>query len=44
MSPDEMTCALPAALLQEVIQKLRDAVQADAAVAAYAAEDSRRFS
>jgi uncharacterized protein (DUF169 family) len=44
MSPDEMTCALPAARLREVLQKLRAAVQADTAVAAYAAEDSRRFS
>lgn len=43
MSPDEMTCAFPAARLREVLQKLRAAAQADAAVAAYAAEDSRRF-
>jgi len=43
MSPDEMTCALPAARLQEVLQKLGAAAKADAAVAAYAAEDSRRF-
>jgi uncharacterized protein (DUF169 family) len=43
MSPDEMTCALPVARLQEVLQKLETATGADAAVAAYAAEDSRRF-
>ncbi len=43
MSPDEMTCALPAARLQEVLQKLGAAAKADAAVASYAAEDSRRF-
>ncbi|MBA2366475.1 MAG: DUF169 domain-containing protein [Actinobacteria bacterium] len=43
MSPDEMTCALPAARLQEVLQKLGAAAKSDAAVAAYAAEDSRRF-
>jgi len=43
MSPDEMTCALPAARLQEVLQKLGAAAEADAAVASYAAEDSRRF-
>jgi len=43
MSPDEMTCALPAARLQEVLQKLGAAAEADAAVASYATEDSRRF-
>lgn len=43
MSPDEMTCALPGARLVDVLGRLRTAAAADASVAAYAAEDSRRF-
>jgi uncharacterized protein (DUF169 family) len=43
MSPDEMTCAIPGARLAEVLEKLGPAADADASVAAYAAEDSRRF-
>jgi uncharacterized protein (DUF169 family) len=39
----QMTCAIPACRLAEVIARLRTACQADNTVAAYAAEDSRRF-
>lgn len=43
MKPDEMTCAIPAARLAEVVDKLRSTVGADSAVATYAGEDKRRF-
>ena len=43
MKPDEMTCAIPAAKLEEVIASLRSTVGADSAVATYAGEDKRRF-
>jgi uncharacterized protein (DUF169 family) len=43
MSPDEMTCAIPGPRLANVLERLRRAADADASVAAYAAEDSRRF-
>ena len=43
MSPDEMTCAIPGARLADVLERLKPAADADASVAAYAAEDSRRF-
>jgi hypothetical protein len=43
MSPDEMTCAIPGARLNNVLERLKPAADADASVAAYAAEDSRRF-
>ncbi len=43
MANTEMTCAIPAARLAEVIGKLEQAAAADKAVAAYAAEDARRF-
>jgi uncharacterized protein (DUF169 family) len=43
MKPDEMTCAIPAVQLGEVVDALRQTVQADAAVATYAGEDKRRF-
>jgi uncharacterized protein (DUF169 family) len=39
----QMTCAIPAPRLAEVVQHLRTTCQADNTVAAYAAEDSRRF-
>jgi uncharacterized protein (DUF169 family) len=39
----QMTCAIPAARLAEVVERLKTTCQADMAVAAYAAEDSRRF-
>jgi uncharacterized protein (DUF169 family) len=43
MKPGEMTCAIPAWRLGEVLDKLRSTVEADSAVATYAAEDKRRF-
>lgn len=43
MSNSEMTCAIPAAKLGAVIEKLEAACGADKAVAGYAAEDARRF-
>ncbi len=43
MPNGEMTCAIPAGRLGEVIEGLRTAAPADRAVAAYAAEDARRF-
>lgn len=39
----QMTCALPAQRLAEVVERLRTTCAADTAVAAYAAEDARRF-
>ncbi len=44
MKADEMTCALPAARLPEVVERLRQTQAADATVAEYAAEDAARFS
>ncbi len=43
MSNNEMTAALPAAQLGEIIERLRNAAAVDATVGRYAAEDSRRF-
>jgi len=43
MSNSEVTCAIPASLASSLIERLRAAHAADDAVAAYAAEDSRRF-
>ena len=43
MSNNEVTCAIPASRVSELIEQLRAARVADNAVAAYAAEDSRRF-
>lgn len=40
----QMTCAIPASRLGEVIARLRTTCAADAAVAVYAAQDARRFS
>ena len=40
----ELTCAVPASKLGEVIEKLRGTCAADGRVAAYAADDARRFS
>lgn len=39
----EMTCAIPASRIQEVVEKLRGACAADKAVATYASDDSKRF-
>ena len=43
MSNNEVTCAVPASLLPRLIERLRAARAADIAVAAYAAEDAKRF-
>ena len=40
----EMTCAIPASRLEEVIDRLKQANAADKAAAAYASDDARRFS
>ncbi len=39
----ELTCAIPAAALPDLLSRLASTCAADARVAAYAAEDSRRF-
>jgi uncharacterized protein (DUF169 family) len=43
MSNSEMTCAIPARRLAEVIDRLKRTSEADTAVAAYASRDARRF-
>lgn len=43
MSPTEMTCALPASQLAEIVAAIEHNSGADNAVARYAAEDARRF-
>lgn len=43
MRPDEMTCALPAERLAEVVDAVERTAQVDTVVAKYAAEDARRF-
>ncbi len=43
MANNEMTCALPAAQLVEVVARLQETSAVDKIVAAYAAEDARRF-
>ena len=43
MSNKEVTCAIPASCVPLLIERLRAARAADKAVAAYAAEDSKRF-
>jgi uncharacterized protein (DUF169 family) len=43
MSNNELTCAIPAAMLAEVVAKLRRNVDTERAVASYAAEDLARF-
>jgi uncharacterized protein (DUF169 family) len=44
MSNNELTCAIPAKRLREVIDRLKANAAADNAVAAYASTDARRFS
>jgi len=39
----QMTCAIPASRLVEVVERLQATCAADTTVAAYAAEDGRRF-
>jgi len=43
MSAGEMTCALPLSRLEDVVARLRSTCAADRQVAAYAADDARRF-
>ncbi|HVM39202.1 MAG TPA: DUF169 domain-containing protein [Acidimicrobiia bacterium] len=43
MRAEEMTCAIPASRLAEVVNRLRPTNDADSAVARYAAEDAARF-
>jgi len=43
MSNNEVTCALPASKLGELVARLKRAQAADMKVAAYAAEDAKRF-
>jgi uncharacterized protein (DUF169 family) len=43
MATTEMTCAIPAKRLPEVVEKLRSACSSDRAVASYASDDSKRF-
>jgi uncharacterized protein (DUF169 family) len=43
MRPEEMTCAIPAGRLAEVVDRVRTAADVDSGVARYAAEDARRF-
>jgi uncharacterized protein (DUF169 family) len=43
MSNNELTCAIPAKRLSEVIERLKTNAVADNAVAAYASGDARRF-
>jgi uncharacterized protein (DUF169 family) len=43
MPSEEMTCAIPAAKLSDVIDRIEATARTDAVVAGYAAEDARRF-
>ena len=43
MSPDEMTCTIPASRFAEVVEKLETRQQANTRVASYANADGRRF-
>ncbi|MGH9097108.1 MAG: DUF169 domain-containing protein [Acidimicrobiales bacterium] len=43
MPRTEMTCAIPAGRLQEVVERIEATAATDATVAAYAADDARRF-
>jgi uncharacterized protein (DUF169 family) len=43
MSPNEMTCAIPASMLADVVAAVDRTCAADGRVATYAAEDSKRF-
>ncbi len=44
MTPDEMTCAIPAGNLAHVVDTIKATAETDALVARYAAQDARRFS
>ena len=43
MPSEEMTCAIPAPRLAEVVERIESAASVDAVVASYAADDARRF-
>jgi uncharacterized protein (DUF169 family) len=43
MQPTEMTCALPAGQLAEIVASVQRNAAADTTVAKYAADDARRF-
>ena len=43
MRPEEMTCALPAADLERLVEAIEQTAATDSVVAKYAAEDARRF-
>jgi len=43
MPNTEMTCAIPARRLREVVERVRATAATDAIVASYAAKDARRF-
>jgi len=43
MRPEEMTCALPAAGLEQVVEAIERTAATDSVVARYAADDARRF-
>jgi uncharacterized protein (DUF169 family) len=43
MTPDEMTCALPASELSSIVDAVSRAAEIDTTVAKYAAGDARRF-
>jgi uncharacterized protein (DUF169 family) len=43
MQPHEMTCAIPAAQLTDVVARLATTADVDSVVAKYAADDARRF-
>ena len=43
MTPDQMTCAIPAGDLAGVVAAITATAETDAVVARYAAQDARRF-
>jgi uncharacterized protein (DUF169 family) len=43
MPPEQLTCAIPASRLDEVLARLETAARSDATVAGYAADDAQRF-
>jgi hypothetical protein len=43
MPPTEMTCALPASQIADIVDSIKHHAAADAVVAHYAADDARRF-
>jgi uncharacterized protein (DUF169 family) len=44
MTPEEMTCALPAGQLSQIVEQIEKTAEVDTVVAKYAASDARRFS